>query len=205
MHNKRIAATFAGVFCANVGLFFARFFLFERTESTGMFADALHAASDAGGNLWLLAFLYFSTRPPDMEHPTGHSFRERFAVIGIGILICSAAIFGTYEAIGRLLSGRYPHFSIPSLLFFSATIIISGAISWYEHRSGHRFHSKSLLADALHTLADVGASIAVLIGYSFVAIGIPYFDPAAAFIVFTIIAGMGIYLIWENRKPHHRT
>lgn len=188
MHTRRIALILSGVFLLNLAVSLARFWLFAETDSSGMFADAFHAASDACGSLILLLGLWLSSRPPDADHPHGHAFYEKLAITIIAVFIGCAALFAGWESLKRLLSGDYPSFSGLALLFFCATILVSLAITRVEHTFGHRYHSNSLHADAQHTAADVLTSLAVVIGFSASAIGIPWLDPlAAGMVIFFIL------------------
>lgn len=198
MHTRRIALILGGVFLLNLGVALTRFWLFTATESSGIFADAFHAASDASGSLVLLLGLWLSSRPPDLKHPNGHAFYEKFAITIIAVFIGFAALFAGKESFERLLIGEYPNFTTSALLFFCTTILISAGITRIEHAFGHRYQSHSLHADARHTAADVLASIAVVLGYAASTIGLPWLDPIAGIIVIVFILRLSAKLILET-------
>ena len=49
---------------------------------------------------------------------------------------------------------------------------------WWELRRGRELASEVLQADARHTLASIGVSVAVLVGLGLVWLGYPWADPA---------------------------
>lgn len=198
MHTRRITLILGSVFFLNFGVSLTRFWLFAETNSSGMFADAFHAASDAGGSLILLLGLWLASRPPDTKHPHGHAFYEKFAITIIAIFIGGAALFAGWESLKRLLAGEYPIFSAWALLFFCVTIIVGIAITHIEHSFGHRYHSDSLHADARHTAADVLASLAVVFGYMASTIGLPWLDPIAGLLIVLLILRLSTRLVLET-------
>lgn len=202
-NNRRIARILGAVFCANLALFGVRFWLFERTESTGILADAIHGASDAGGSLVLLVVgLWLASRPPDRKHPQGHEFFKKVAIRFVAVLIAATGGFAAYEAWDRLRSGIYPTFALISLLLFCITIVLGFLVSRYENRREQLLSSGGLLdADAQHTMSDVYASIAVAFGYGAVALGVPFLDPVAAFIVVAFIIRLSLKLTNPRLDP----
>lgn len=190
MYTRYVVTILLCVFPLNAAMAAVRFLLARHTESSGILADAAHAASDALFSIVLVIGVLAATQPPCAKHPHGHKHREAIAIRLLGAAIVGVALYAGYEAYARLRSGIAPEFTVQSLLFFSLTIPISYAISRAEYHFGDKYTSDPLHGDAEHTRADVIASSGVLVGYGAVAAGIPILDPIAAFGVVLYVATM---------------
>ena len=82
---------------ANLGVALAKLVAGLITQSSAMFAEAIHAFADSGNEVLLLLAQKRSERPPDLDHPLGHG-REAY----FWALIASLVVFVT----GALLSVR---------------------------------------------------------------------------------------------------
>jgi cation diffusion facilitator family transporter len=78
------------------------------------------------------------------------------------------------------------------------SILIHALVVWYELRAGRRLHSDVLVADALHTRADIFVSVAVGGGLVAVQMGYPLADPILALVVAAFVLKIGIDIIRES-------
>jgi divalent metal cation (Fe/Co/Zn/Cd) transporter len=68
----------------------------------------------------------------------------------------------------------------------------------YESRWGHRLGSELLLADAGHTRADAGVSLALVGGLIAVRAGYPVVDPLLALVIAIVVARVGVQVARET-------
>ena len=161
-------------------------------------ADGLDTLFDGLSNVIGLIAVRISSQPPDEDHPYGHRKFETLAALFI-----AAALFITAWELGRSAIEHLLHpqplavnwWSIGALVFGGCVQAFTG---WWELRKGRQLASEILIADARHTIASIGVSIAVLIGLGLVWLGYVWADPAVALLVAGVIAKIGVDTVREN-------
>ena len=170
------------------------------TGALSLIADGLDSVFDAAANVVGLVGIYFAARPADEDHPYGHRKAETMSAM----IIASLLFLTTWEllksAIVRLqnpslIEAEVNIWSFASLL---VSIVVHIGVTVYELRAGRRLKSDVLVADALHTRADIFVSIAVMGGLLAVLLGYPIADPILALIIAVVIAKIGIDIIKES-------
>ena len=168
------------------------------TGALSLLADGLDTLFDGISNIVGIIAVRISRRPPDAEHPYGHRKFETIAAL----FIAAALFVTTWEvatgAVARLLNPRpvvVNAWSIGALIFGAA--LQTGTGLWERHKA-RQLRSEVLMADARHTLASVGVSMAVLLGLGLVWLGYPWADPLFALVVAAFIAKIGIDTVSEN-------
>jgi divalent metal cation (Fe/Co/Zn/Cd) transporter len=78
------------------------------------------------------------------------------------------------------------------------SIVVHLTVVWYELRAGRRLQSDVLVADALHTRADIFLSVSVVGGLIAVRLGYPIADPILALFIALLIGRIGIDIIRES-------
>jgi len=166
------------------------------TGSVGLLSDALESIVNLVAALTALGMLIVAERPPDDDHPFGHTKAEYFAAAIEGALILVAAAGIAVSAVERL---RDPH---PlenvglGLVVSTLASAINLGVSQILQRVGRRFGSITLEADARHLMTDVWTSIGVLIAVAAVHVtGWLALDPIIALIVAANIVWAGIQLL----------
>jgi cation diffusion facilitator family transporter len=170
------------------------------TGSLSLIADGFDSVFDSASNVVGLVGIRLAERPADEGHPYGHRKAETLtALIVAGLLFLT-----TWE----LIKSAIEHLRHPSLLnaqvnvwSFAAlllSIAIHSLVVWYETREGKRLGSDFLVADALHTRADIFVSISVIGGLIAVKLGFPIADPLLALVIAVVIAKIGIDIIRES-------
>jgi cation diffusion facilitator family transporter len=170
------------------------------TGSLSLIADGFDSVFDAASNLVGLAGIYVAERPADEDHPYGHRKAETMAAL----IIASLLFLTTWELIKSaverlrdpaLLQAEVSVWSFGALV---VSIVVHMVVVWYELRAGRRLHSDVLVADALHTRADIFVSLSVIGGLIAVRMGYPVADPIIALVVALFIAKIGIDIIRES-------
>ncbi|MBI1279105.1 MAG: cation diffusion facilitator family transporter [Anaerolineaceae bacterium] len=147
-------------------------------------ADGVHSLVDASSNVIALFAHRIAQRPPDADHPYGHSRFETIAALGIGAFLLITAFELVSVALGRLREGGEAPIIAPiTFVVMIATLVVNLFVTTYELRAARRLGSELLAADAAHTRSDVFVTISVLVSMALVVL----FKWAWADIVTTIV------------------
>jgi cation diffusion facilitator family transporter len=143
--------------------------------------------------------LSLAAKPPDDDHPYGHSKAEYFSSGTESALIVIAAISIAVTAVPRLLDPQpIEQFGLGLVLSLAATVL-NGVVAWILLKAGRRLNSITLRADAHHLLTDVWTSVGVVLGILLVkATGWLVLDPIIALIVAANIVWAGFRLLKES-------
>ena len=171
-----------------------------RTDSLSLIADGLDSAFDSAANVIGLVGIHVAARPADEDHPYGHRKAETMAALIISSLLFLTTWELIQSAVERLrdpslIQAEVNAWSFGALIL---SIVVHLGVAWYELRAGRRLRSDVLVADAMHTRADVFVSVAVMGGLIAVRLGYPLADPILAFVVALVIAKIGIDIIREG-------
>ena len=160
------------------------------TGSVGFLSDALESLVNVVAAAFALLMVAIAGRPPDSDHPYGHTKAEYFSSALEGLLIGVAALGIAAEAVHRLLQ-PHPVHAVPAGVALNAlaTLINLGVARWMLS-GARRLRSIVLEADARHLLADVWTSVGVIVGVSLVPLtGWLWLDPIVGIVVAGHIAG----------------
>ncbi len=170
------------------------------TNSLSMTTDALHSLFDSTSNIIGIVGIAMASKPPDKEHPYGHSKFETFASIGIAVLLFATCFQVLREAIDRFLNPTVPEITTLSFIIMGATLAINIGISAYEYIIGKKLNSSILVADSMHTRSDVYASIGVILSLVMVKMGYPLADPIIAILITGLIVLTGLEIMKESSE-----
>lgn len=199
MYTREIRNAFLLVFTLNAAIATVRFAVLRATESNGIFADFLHAVSDAGTSLAALAAFLIARRGPTPKYPYGFGRLQNLFIFLLGtVLIVSAILLPGRESVERIVTGARPDFTWFAFSIFCATILGSVAITVFQRWRNRRFQSSLFDADMKHTLTDVFVSSGVAIGFLAVSFGYPIFDPIAGLLAAAFVIVVGALLMREN-------
>ncbi|VVB70481.1 Ferrous-iron efflux pump FieF [uncultured archaeon] len=181
-----------------VALFKGAYGLF--TNSLSMTTDGLHSLFDSSSNIIGLVGISLASRPPDREHPYGHSKFETFATLGIAVLLFASCFQVIMAAVGRFLTPSVPDITEWSFAIMVGTLVLNIGVSAYEYIIGRRLKSSILVADSMHTRSDVFASIGVILGLVAVKMGYPLADPIIALLICGLIILTGLEIIKDSSR-----
>jgi cation diffusion facilitator family transporter len=172
------------------------------TGALSLIADGFDSLFDGAANVIGLVGIYIAARPADREHPYGHRKFETMAAIGISVLLFVTTWELLQSAWERL---RHPDLISPVINAWSfgallLSIAVHITVVLYELRAGRRLKSDVLVADAMHTKADIYISVSVIIGLIAVRLGYPIVDPLLALVIAVLIAKIGIDIVRESSK-----
>jgi cation diffusion facilitator family transporter len=170
------------------------------TGSLSLLADGLDSFFDSFSNVIGLFAIYVARRPPDEDHPYGHRRYEilmTLIVSGLLFLTCFQILKSAYE---RFVNPVEPRISLWSFLALLVSIAVHVYVALYEERRGKELKSEFLVADALHTRADIFVSVGVMAGLVVVHFGYPIIDTALAVVIALMIAKIGFEIIRSGTR-----
>jgi len=151
-------------------------------------ADGVHSLTDSAGNVAGLVAVRIADRPPDDDHPYGHSKFETLSALLIGGLLLLTAWEMVQGIIGRFFGGDDPTLTPIAFMVLGVTLVVNIFVSRYQIRRGEELSSQILLADAKNTSADVYVTLSVIVSMVFVTLGFAWMDLVVAVIVAGLIA-----------------
>ena len=166
------------------------------TGSVGLLSDAMESVVNLAGAMFALAMVVIAARPPDEEHPFGHSKAEYFSSGFEGLLIFIAALAIMWAAVDRLrLPQPLEQLGI-GLALSVLSSVLNGALAWAMLKKAREHRSMALEADARHLFTDVWTSIGVVVGLIGVSVsGWLWLDPVIAIGVAGNVAREGFSLV----------
>jgi cation diffusion facilitator family transporter len=159
-------------------------------------ADSVNSLGDVVATLVVLFALRIAQRPPDREHPYGHSRAEGIAATNVALLIIVSAVAVGWGAIQRLGG---PHYTPPqwALWIAGVNVVVKELLYRYKLGVGRRTGSAALVANAWDHRSDALCALAVLIGLGVVRWGgepLGWADEAASLVVAAAIVWSGVRL-----------
>lgn len=185
--SASVKRVLAWILVANWVVAFAKIGMGAASGSAAVLADGIHSLVDGASNILGLVAMSVASRPPDEDHPYGHAKFEALASLGIGVLIGGALLQLAEIAISSLLRNSHPRATPAMAAVMIGTLVVNVAVTVVEHRWGKKLGSSLLVADAQHTLSDVGVTLSVLVALLFVHLGFPRADALVALFVLGIV------------------
>lgn len=169
------------------------------TGSVGLLSDAAESLVNLVAAIIALIALKVSIRPPDKNHPFGHSKAEYFSAGAEGMMIFIAAAVIMYTAVQRFIHPRPIEDVGIGLLVSVLASVVNGLVAWVLLKNGRQRRSMTLIADGKHMLTDVWTSVGVLVGVGLVWLtGWQRLDPIVAFAVGVNILVTGAKLVGQS-------
>ncbi|MEW6074895.1 MAG: cation diffusion facilitator family transporter [Candidatus Omnitrophota bacterium] len=162
------------------------FGIFSRCAS--MTADGFHSLADGASNVIGLVGIHLAAKPKDIDHPYGHKKFETFFSLGIALLLCIVAFNLFKEGVARFSHPASPQANDMSFYVMIFTMAVNFGVMRYEHKKGKLLQSDLLVADSLHTRADILVSCSVIVTLVFIRLGYPLFDAVATILISFFIA-----------------
>lgn len=187
-----------GVLVLNLAVALSKLVYGWYTNSLSMVSDGFHSLFDATSNVIGVVGIILASRPPDPDHPYGHSKFETFSSLAIAVLLFVTCFEILQSAWGRFLNPTVPDITILSFLVMGVTIAVNITVSWYENRRGQDLGSSILIADSMHTRSDIYSSLVVIGGFVLIKLGFTQADPVISLIIVILIARMGLKIIRES-------
>lgn len=188
----------------NVLLVIVKFIAGILGHSSAMVADAVHSLSDFLTDVVVLVFVGVSARPQDTSHDYGHGKFETLATLFISLALAGAAIgiivSGALKLASWLDGAELPAPGKLALWVAVLSIIVKELMYQYTARSGRKWESSALTANAWHHRSDALSSIGTAVGIGgAVLLGGRWtvLDPLASIVVGAMLLGVA----WKILRP----
>ncbi len=155
------------------------------TGSMAIMADAFHSLTDIANNIVAWIVIYFSSQPPDREHPYGHRKFETIAVFILASILIVIAFEISLNAI-RNKTSEVASSGIELIVMLSV-LVVNILLAIWQRMWANRLNSDIIRADATHTFADVLTTCVVIVGWQLSAMGYAWIDRLCAIAVSLVI------------------
>ena len=172
-------------------------------HSPALLADGVNSTSDVAYGIVVSVFMRLAGKPPDEEHPYGHSQMESIAAVVVGSFVMTTAIAIFWDAVNNvydLLTGQgdFGGASISALWVGALTVVLKLGLTIWTQRIGRQTQNAAVLALAYDHRNDVFSALAATIGILFGRMGYLWVDPLAGALVALIILRTGIEILRES-------
>lgn len=169
-------------------------------HSFAMLSDAANSIGDVLTSCVVLFSLRIAQKPPDAEHPYGHTRIEAVAGSNVAVLIIVSAAWIGWEAISRF---SQPHQIPPAWTMWIAAgnVLIKEILYRYKIRVGRKTGSLAIIAGAWDHRSDALCSLAVLLGLATIRVGGAAYlwaDEIAALVVVAAILWTAVKLLRQS-------
>ncbi len=170
------------------------------TGSLSLLADGFDSLFDSFSNVIGLIAIAVARRPPDEDHPYGHRRYEIMMTLVVSVMLFATCFQLLRSAYQRLINPVEPEINFWSFASLLVSIAVHVYVAFYEQRKGKELRSEFLVADALHTRADIFVSVGVMAGLVVVYLGYPIIDTALAVFIAFMIAKIGFDIIRSSTR-----
>jgi len=165
------------------------------TGSVSMLSETAHSGLDAMVTAMTLYAVGVAARPPDADHPYGHGKAENVAAMAEAVALLLLSVTIGREALLRLI---HPGPPIKTAWYAFAVMAASMVLDSVRYRAlsrtGRRYNSPALLADAVNFKADLLTSAAVLGGLAAVKLGLKAADAIGGLVVATYVCVQAVLI-----------
>lgn len=182
-HYQKIRKILIIVLALNWTVALAKIIYGLSSRCFSMTADGFHSLSDGTANLIGITGIHFACQPVDKNHPYGHKKYETLFSLGIAAMLFLVSLNLLKQGWQRL---RHPVFFQADLGAFTVmlvTLAVNISVMRYEYKKGKALKSDILVADSLHTRADIFTSFAVIISLIVTKLGFPLIDPLVTILI----------------------
>ncbi len=199
VYREVIRAALLGL-VVNILLASAKLYAGMAGNSWALVADAVNSMGDVVTTVIVLIAFRVAQKPPDDEHPYGHSRAEGIAASNVALLIILSAMAIAWETLSHQLRIA----EVPpawTLWIAAANVFIKEGLYQYKVRIGRRTGSAAIIANAWDHRSDALCALAVLVGLFCIRWGGPQYvwtDRVASLIVAGMIIVSGVKLFWQS-------
>jgi len=173
-------------------------------RSSAMIADGAHSFSDLITDVIIIAFVKVSDQGSDHNHHYGHGKYETFATMLISFILMVVGLGILWEGASKIINSiNGVIIEKPGLIaFFAAllSIFLKEGLFWYTKKTGNRFKSQAVIANAWHHRTDSLSSVGTAAGIAgaiFLGDKWRILDPVAGIIVSLFI----LRVAWKIASP----
>jgi len=173
--------------------------------SPALVADGINSISDVIYYIVVKIFIKLSSKPPDVEHPYGHTQLETISAIIVGSFIITTALaifWNSISTVFELIKGESDFQGSHYIALWVAlfTVLLKIVLSRWTFKLGKDIKNAAVLALAQDHRNDILAASAAVIGIFLGKLGFVLVDPLAGAFVSIIIFNTGVVIIRESSE-----
>jgi cation diffusion facilitator family transporter len=159
------------------------------TGSLGLLSEAAHSGTDLIAALLTFVAVGVAVRPADPGHAYGHGKAEHLAALAEAAILVIASLAIAWRALLRLFGQGHGQVDVRwyALVVLAVVMVVDATRATVSYRTGKRYGSAALQANALHFASDLVGSGAVLLGLIAARAGYQWADSAAALFVAALV------------------
>jgi len=174
-------------------------------HSPALLADGVNSTSDVAFGIVVSVFMRLAGKPPDEEHPYGHTQMESIAAVVVGSFVMTTAIAIFWDAVNNVYDllvgqGDFGGAAVGALWVALFTVVLKLGLTVWTQRIGQQTQNAAVLALAYDHRNDVFSAGAASVGILFGRMGYPWVDPLAGALVALIILRTGIEILRESTE-----
>ncbi len=201
-NHKSILAVYIGL-VANFFLAALKTTIGIMGHSPALLADGINSTSDVAYGIVVSVFMKLSSKPPDEEHPYGHSQMESIAAVVVGAFVITTAIAIFWDSVNSVFDlyvgkENFSGAAVIALWVALFTVAVKILLTIWTLAIGRQTRNTAVLALGFDHRNDIFSALAATIGISFGRLGYPWIDPLAGAIVSLIILHTGIEILRES-------
>ncbi len=172
-------------------------------HSQALLAEGINSTSDVAYYLVVGVFMRLAGKPPDDEHPYGHSQLESIGALVVGSFVVTTAIAIFWDSVNMMydvLTGVADFGGATSLTLWIAllTVAVKIVMTRFTLRIGRDTNNIAVMALAYDHRNDIYSAAAAAIGIFLGRQGYLWVDPLAGAVVSLVILRTGIEVLRES-------
>jgi len=165
--------------------------------STALLADGSDSILNVVSGALAYKYRREAEKPPDFEHPYGHSLLEVYGSLLIVVVMVATFSFVGFMALDRMMHGELGRVDPVGVLFAAASLVLNFTVSTLLRIYGRG--SVVARAESRHVSFDVFEGLLTLTGVALGAYVSALFDVAATFALLALVAFM-VFLTLQELK-----
>ncbi len=168
-------------------------------KSMALLADGVDTATDIMTSSVMLLTTVISSKPPDREHPFGHSKAQNIGAKTISFVVFYAGVSLLIESTKRLISKNYGQIEGYLVLVVAAiSVALKTSIFLAEYTVGKKYKNYAMIAEAKNMRNDILNSSLVFGSIILNKIGLSWMDPLAGLFLSIFIIKVAWEIFEEN-------
>ncbi|MFP4117093.1 MAG: cation diffusion facilitator family transporter [Candidatus Aenigmatarchaeota archaeon] len=168
------------------------------TGSLVLITDSLHSAVDIFPIFAAWLGLKISQKEADEKFPYGYYKAESIASLLISLFIIYVSAEFALEGYSKLFEVSEMSYPLLAGGTASVSIVVSGLIARYQKRVGEKTNSRSLVANARESFADVLSSSVVLVAIVLSYYSVPYVEGAVTILIALLVLKIGLETLKDS-------
>ncbi len=201
-HRRSLLAVNLGLM-ANVSLAALKTSIGVLGHSPALLADGINSTSDVAYYLVVSVFMRLSRKPPDVEHPFGHTQLESIAALVVGSFVVTTAVAVFWDAVNKVFDllvgqGDFQGAALIALWVALFTVVSKIGLTFFTQKIGRETSNYAIMALGHDHRNDIFSALAAAVGIFLGRMGYPWVDPLAGALVSLVILSTGIQILRQS-------